>query len=258
MIFLSHNYNDKPIVEQLALRFREIYGQENVFYDSWSIQPGDGIIDKMNEGLEKCKYFFFFVSKNSLESRMVTMEWQNAIMQSAQKDVKLIPIRLDSSIMPIILKQTLYLDLFTDGLEAVLTQAVNVIDNKNTYTRSSPVFSNLVVHISPKPDGILLTIEAMHYMEPKSNYIVLMSNNQNEAEVQAINQSFYNSGYYENFLNGIEGNGWFVGFSSATVPKFPCEISVRKKSEKDLIVLGVYHQVAQNEWKPLPIQAEIG
>ncbi len=258
MIFLSHNYNDKPIVEQLALRFREIYGQENVFYDSWSIQPGDGIIDKMNEGLEKCKYFFFFVSKNSLESRMVTMEWQNAIMQSAQKDVKLIPIRLDSSIMPIILKQTLYLDLFTDGLEAVLTQAVNVIDNKNTYTRSSPVFSNLVVHISSKPDEILLTIEAMHYMEPKSNYIVLMSNNQNEAEVKAINQSFYNSGYYENCLNGIEGNGWFVGFSSATVPKFPYEVSVRKKSEKELMVLGVYHQVAQNEWKPLPIQVEIG
>lgn len=212
----------------------------------------------MNEGLEKCKYFFFFVSKNSLESRMVTMEWQNAIMQSAQKDVKLIPIRLDSSIMPIILKQTLYLDLFTDGLEAVLTQAVNVIDNKNTYTRSSPVFSNLVVHISPKPDEILLTIEAMHYMEPKSNYIVLMSNNQNEAEVKAINQSFYNSGYYENCLNGIEGNGWFVGFSSATVPKFPYEVSVRKKSEKELMVLGVYHQVAQNEWKPLPIQVEIG
>ena len=58
MIFLSHNYQDKPIVEQLALRLKDTFGQENVFYDSWSIQPGDGLIEKMNEGLEKCRYFF--------------------------------------------------------------------------------------------------------------------------------------------------------------------------------------------------------
>lgn len=40
MIFLSHNWKDKPVVEQIALRLRNIYGQNNVFYDSWSIQPG--------------------------------------------------------------------------------------------------------------------------------------------------------------------------------------------------------------------------
>lgn len=58
MIFLSHNKNDKPVVEQVALRLRNIYGQEKVFYDSWSIQPGEGIIDKMEKGLTNCKYFF--------------------------------------------------------------------------------------------------------------------------------------------------------------------------------------------------------
>jgi hypothetical protein len=66
MIFVSHNYKDKPIVEQIALRLRDIFGQDQVFYDSWSIQPGDGIIDKMNEGLTNCKLFLFCVSKNSL------------------------------------------------------------------------------------------------------------------------------------------------------------------------------------------------
>ena len=66
MIFLSHNYKDKPVIEQVALKLSDIYGQQNVFYDSWSIQPGDGIIDKMEEGLTNCKFFFFFVSVNSL------------------------------------------------------------------------------------------------------------------------------------------------------------------------------------------------
>ena len=61
-IFISHNYKDKPIIEPIAIKLGEIYGRENVFYDSWSIQPGDGIIDKMNDGLLECDFFFFFVS----------------------------------------------------------------------------------------------------------------------------------------------------------------------------------------------------
>ena len=34
MIFLSHNYKDKPVVEQVALRLKSIYGIDKVFYDS--------------------------------------------------------------------------------------------------------------------------------------------------------------------------------------------------------------------------------
>lgn len=48
MIFISHNYNDKGIIEPIALKLAEIFGQNQVFYDSWSMQPGDGIIDRMN------------------------------------------------------------------------------------------------------------------------------------------------------------------------------------------------------------------
>ena len=51
MIFLSHNYKDKPVIEQVALKLSDIYGQQNVFYDSWSIQPDDGIIKKMEESV---------------------------------------------------------------------------------------------------------------------------------------------------------------------------------------------------------------
>ena len=68
MIFLSHNSNDKPVVEQVALKLKNIYGQDKVFYDSWSIQPGEGIVDKMDEGLTNCRYFFFFVSVHSYQN----------------------------------------------------------------------------------------------------------------------------------------------------------------------------------------------
>ena len=54
MIFLSHNYKDKDVVGPIAVSLANRYGKENVFYDSWSIKPGDGIINEMNNGLEKC------------------------------------------------------------------------------------------------------------------------------------------------------------------------------------------------------------
>jgi hypothetical protein len=38
MIFLSHTHTDNPVVEPVALQLREIFGTQNVFYDSWSIQ----------------------------------------------------------------------------------------------------------------------------------------------------------------------------------------------------------------------------
>ncbi|WP_210309605.1 TIR domain-containing protein [Ochrobactrum sp. Marseille-Q0166] len=59
MIFLSHNYLDKPVVEQIAVSLADIFGREGVFYDSWSIQPGEGIIDKLNSGLGETTLFFF-------------------------------------------------------------------------------------------------------------------------------------------------------------------------------------------------------
>ncbi|HNA96044.1 MAG TPA: toll/interleukin-1 receptor domain-containing protein, partial [Chitinophagaceae bacterium] len=61
MIFISHNSKDKPLITPIADELAKIFGRENVFYDSWSIQPGDSLIGEMNNGLEKCKFFFLFV-----------------------------------------------------------------------------------------------------------------------------------------------------------------------------------------------------
>lgn len=122
MIFLSHNRKEKPVVEQVALKRRQIYGQENIFYDSWSIQSGEGIIDKMNEGLSKCHFFFFFVSKNSLQSNMVKLEWQDALFKATQNGNSFIPIRMDNSPMPTFLTQSLFIDIFSISLDGTFTQ----------------------------------------------------------------------------------------------------------------------------------------
>ena len=61
VIFISHNNKDKAFVGPIAEKLSEIYGQEKVFFDVWSIKPGENIITEMSKGLEKTSYFFFFI-----------------------------------------------------------------------------------------------------------------------------------------------------------------------------------------------------
>lgn len=57
MIFLSHNWKDKDVIEPIAVRLKEVYGEENIFYDSWSIKPGENIIGKMSDNISDDKTF---------------------------------------------------------------------------------------------------------------------------------------------------------------------------------------------------------
>ncbi|WP_313291547.1 toll/interleukin-1 receptor domain-containing protein [Rhizobium rhizoryzae] len=121
-IFLSHKHEDKPVVEPVAIRLKEIFGEEAIFYDSWSIKPGDGIIEKMNEGLTAPKFVFFFVSELALQSGLVRMEWQNALLKSSRGETRLVPVRIGNVPMPEVLKQNLYIDLYSVGIEVGLNQ----------------------------------------------------------------------------------------------------------------------------------------
>ena len=133
MIFMSHNYKDKAIVESISTQIATLVSYENVFYDSWSIQPGDGIVDKMNEALESSKVFFFYVSKNSLQSNMVKLEWQAALLKATKGNCKFIPVRIDDCSFPIVFMQILYIDIYEQGLDIGLRQMIDVINGSNTF-----------------------------------------------------------------------------------------------------------------------------
>lgn len=50
---ISHTNGDKPLVGPITLRLAKVFDQDSVFYDSWSIHPGDGIVNKMNDAMSK-------------------------------------------------------------------------------------------------------------------------------------------------------------------------------------------------------------
>jgi hypothetical protein len=261
MIFLSHNHKDKPVIEQFALKLREVFGQESVFYDSWSIQPGDGIVDKMNSGLQTCKYFLFFVSKNSLASNMVKLEWQNALVMAAGGNIKFIPIRVDDSDMPALLLQTLYIDLFGAGLDAAIRQTVDVVSGKNTYSSATTSFSNLHVKIRIEGPRWIVTIEATQFMEPISSFGLFFTNDLEAFEFDLPGESAYKSGgpFAMTLSDGKQGYCKLLGLDRATTPGHPVVMAFTRPDGIPInMPVIVMHQHAAGQFKSLPVTMAAG
>ncbi|QDJ07675.1 Hypothetical protein HVPorG_04854 [Roseomonas mucosa] len=253
MIFISHNHADKPVVGQLANRLADIFGQEKIFYDSWSIQPGDGIVGRMNEGLENCKIFLFFVSKKSLQSKMVELEWQNAIIKATKGHTKIIPVKLDDCMMPAILLQTLYIDLFSQGLEVATRQIIDVVTGKNTYTGPQE-FSNLRCYIYKEKEKCIVEIRAIHFMEPISKYALVHNHEHTDVDF-SLGHAFMlqsNTGHLRNNDTGEIFNVLVVSNDRATAPGYPFIIELTTKSHTSLQILEVAHQGPNDTWKPIP------
>ncbi len=225
MIFLSHNYADKPVVEQVALRFAETFGQDNVFYDSWSIQPGEGIIEKMSSGLGECKFFFFFVSENSLKSKMVSLEWQNALMKATKEQCKIIPIRLDQSTLPPILSQNLYIDLYSVGLDAAIAQIADVINGVNTYKPPIQKFSNICFSVSGT-SHVTVTLKAKYYLEPIAAFVILLHNPEDEVTCKVEHDDLASVGFNKDVAlnSGLVCNGYMAKIYRGLTPSMPMYI----------------------------------
>ena len=254
MIFLSHNYNDKPVVEQIATRLRSIYGQDKVFYDSWSIQPGDGIIDKMDYGLSECRFFFFFISTNSLASNMVKMEWQNALFKAAQNAIKFIPIRMDRSEIPILLAQSLYIDLYSNGLDVAIRQIVDVINGDNIY-RPSYTFSNLMAIKRKEGGKIVIECQAKYYLEPISKFCFCTFTNLETLRYKVRDESMvcYNPSGKISLADGRTVNVLITEVQHGTTPDMPYIIEFESKNGLPFDIDAVLHMKNHKDYDEMPM-----
>lgn len=253
MIFLSHNFRDKPVIEQIAEVLRNTFGQDRVFYDSWSIQPGDGIIDKMESGLKACRFFFFFVSENSLKSPMVRLEWQNALMKaSANESIKFIPVRLDRSELPFLLTQTLHIDLFSTGLDAATRQVIDVASERNTYSATKNSFSNLQIKVSTVANSHTFSIEAKHFMEPISSFLFVFTNALEEVSLIVHEEPAFKAGAISNVTVAKQmANGKTIGLDRALTPGHPLVVKAQTANDAPLDLITVMHECAKGEWAPV-------
>lgn len=256
-IFLSHNHADKPLVESVALKLASIFGQDHVFYDSWSIKPGDGIIDQMSNGLEAPEFVFFFVSAKSLASGMVKLEWQNALYSATKGKTRLIPVRVDGSDMPAVLKQTLFIDMHTIGLEAAISQIVSVTQGNASFTPQHQGFSNLTYTMINLADGTVeITVQASHMMEPNPNFAFPVMNEEDEIGWWIKGHSGIHGGFSKSVFQLNEG-----GTANAIVirpivglltPNHPLTFQFKKRGDKALNLIDVLHDQGQAQWAKVP------
>ena len=255
-IFLSHNHKDKPLVEAIAVKLADIFGQDQVFYDSWSIQPGDGIIDRMNQGLDAPEFVFFFVSASSLASGMVKLEWQNALYKASNGITRIIPVRLDGSAMPAVLTQTLYIDMHTIGLEAAIAQIVSVTQGNASFTPQHKGFSNLTYSQTRSADGLIeVSVKASHLMEPNPQFAFATRNTEAEIGFEMKNKSPFAHGFIPNSttVSGVQTNAIFMRpLAASLTPGNPFRALFSKKTEAEIEILTVLHQRSENEWVEVP------
>ncbi len=255
-IFISHNSKDKAIVEPIAIRLANIFGQDNVFYDSWSIQPGDGIIDKMNSGLFQCDYFFVFVSKNSLQSKMVQLEWQNALLKATNSLVKLIPVKLDDCMMPAILMQTLYIDIFGKGLEFGFRQMVDVINGENVFQGEYQTYENLRAKIHCEEYGYIIDISAQTYFEPIARFLILIDCQPEDVVVKCTSDSLREAGSNNGITltNGLKCNALYEAVSRGISPGFPYCVEISHRGKRSFQCFGVMRAVTDTEYRIIPTE----
>ena len=254
MIFLSYNHEDSCLVEPIAVALRKIFGQDSIFYDGWSIQPGDHIVESMDKALEKCEVFFLFISKNSIDSGMVKLEWQSILHKATKGEIRLVPVRLDPFPVPTILSDLSWLDAFTNGMDITTRQIIDVASGQNIFRQKYDLQNNLNYTLNTEEDdSITIVVNAVYTIEPVSSYLIRLENSEKEVIIKVNKDEFY-SGYNDVFEDA-EGNkfgGWNYWWSEPTVPKFPVRFNIRSITSSQINFVGLYHRVSENDWNIVP------
>lgn len=256
-IFISYNHTDSQIVDIISRRLELEFGRNNIFYDAWSIQPGDSIIGKMNEGLENFTTFFFFISPNSLKSKMVSLEWQTALNRAVNNNLKFIAVRIADCNPPTILSDKLYIDLYGQGLDDAIGKMKCIIKSKSTYKPMEDA-QNLIAKISQKNEKILsITIEAQMYAEPNPTFAFACTNSFDEFSI-CFNISENSTFSGKDTLtdeNKITFNARTVQLQRALKPNFPFvfEVTLVNKMKLDNINIYVLTDASKCIYESIPM-----
>jgi WD40 repeat protein len=115
-VFLSHNGQDKPAVEQIAERLRR--AGLRPWLDKWELTPGGRWQDELHEGLQQCRAFAYFLGPNG-EGDWAREELDAARSRAAKdREFRIFPVLLpgtadpfDRTTMPPFLGHRTWVDL---------------------------------------------------------------------------------------------------------------------------------------------------
>lgn len=117
-LFLSHSSKNKEIVKKLAndLNICEI----DVWLDSWEINAGDSLYDKLSTAIEESKYIAVIISDEFNESQWANSELKQAIAREMRIGRNLIlPILIGNAKIPPFLEDKIYVNIDKGYFEGI-------------------------------------------------------------------------------------------------------------------------------------------
>lgn len=122
--FVSHSHRDHEQAKNLAEALRQCSVES--WLDEWEIQPGDSLVQKVDQGLRDCGVFVVLLSSASVASAWVRDELDVALIQRIEGTARVIPVVVESCEIPTLLKPLLRLEL-ASGVAIVAQKIADVI-----------------------------------------------------------------------------------------------------------------------------------
>ena len=121
-VFLSHNSQNKSYVRQLAIALRDT--GLRVWFDEWTIQPGDDIYLEIERGIEASRNLILCMSKAAFDSDWVSLERSTSIFRDpSNKQRRFVPLLIQDCEIPDVIRRLLYIDgriLNDDTIEQII------------------------------------------------------------------------------------------------------------------------------------------
>lgn len=125
-VFISHSSKDAVIARCIATDLLD--AGYSVFLDDWSINVGDRIFEKINNGLENSTAFIMIISKDYMSSVCCKDEW-SAFYNKAlhNKKCRIYPLIIDDSNPPTLLSPIKYLRVSDEAFPEILHQLLGTL-----------------------------------------------------------------------------------------------------------------------------------
>ncbi len=137
-VFLSHNANDKEYVRRLAAATAATGA--HVWFDEWTIRPGDSIPGAIDRGLAQFNVFALVWSEAASNSQWVRTEMDAAVTRWIRdSSLRLIPVVLDRTPLPALLASLRYIDA-TDGDHLRVTRELLGLESEAAFRMAVQAF----------------------------------------------------------------------------------------------------------------------
>lgn len=174
-VFISYSTKDAGFVDKLSVEL--VKNRVQVWLDKWEMQPGDSLIDKIQQGLMDSSYLLVVLSQNSVDSEWCKKELNSGLMRELkEKKVVVIPILIDNCEVPLFLQEKVYADFktnFDTGFKSLMRPLSKLFSEHMGRHKSNDVTTDYAINWGLRDGLYHMTIDLVTWYEKAKKSILL-------------------------------------------------------------------------------------